>query len=222
MTRNLILLSLLIISALFFAGIAKGDMPEEHKPVPCIGCHKETIGASEGPGECGTCHKYKLPEGGINVPMMQEQHNPNICRACHIGNTEVDGSDRDIIHNAHNTVQCDQCHVSGSIGSIGGITNDSVDNNSGNTINSNFTIIKIEEGKAFQCTSCHGNQIHAIHMKKLGEGCPICHGSWASGRVYKSSNSSPMAAKTQENATLEQFTIFAFIKNLFYALLGIR
>jgi len=204
MNKNGIFLCLFSMSILLSAGIANADVPDFHKPIPCIGCHQETIGASEGPGECGTCHQYKLPAGGIDVPLMQEKHNPRICRACHIGNTEVDASDRDIFHNAHNTVQCDQCHVSG------------------NVTEGNSTIVKIEEGKAFQCTSCHGNQIHSIHMKKLGEGCPICHGSWAAGKVYAAGSESLASDKSQQNANYERFTIFAFIKNLFNAFLGIR
>ncbi len=206
MTKNGILLCLLVI-VLLSAGIANADMPDGHKPVPCIGCHQETIGAPNGEGECGDCHKYRLPDGGINVPMMQEQHNPKICRACHIGNTIENASNRDLVHNAHNTVQCSTCHVSGN----------SSDNNSSDGIN----IVKIEPGTAFQCTSCHGNQIHAIHMKNLSEACPICHGSWANGKVY-SADASPSQDSSQESAVYERFTIFAFIKNLFNALLGIR
>ncbi len=197
MNKNGILLYLLVI-VLLSVGIAKADMPDGHKPVPCVGCHKETINADSGSGECGDCHKYRLPDGGINVPMMQEQHNPNICRACHIGNTIENASNRDLVHNAHNTVQCSTCHVSGN----------SSDNNSTDGI----TIVKIEPGTAFQCTSCHGNQIHAIHMKNLSEACPICHGSWANGKIY-SADASPSQDSSQESAVYERFTIFAFIKN---------
>jgi predicted CXXCH cytochrome family protein len=206
MNKNGILLCLLVI-VLLSAGIAKADMPDGHKPVPCVGCHKETIGADAGPGECGNCHDYVVSGKGIDVPKMQEQHNPNICRACHIGNTIENASNRDLVHNAHNIVQCSTCHVSGN----------ATHNNSTDGI----TIVKIEPGKAFQCTSCHGNQIHAIHMKNLSQGCPICHGSWASGKVY-SADASPSQDISQENAIYERFTIFAFIKNLFNALLGIR
>lgn len=198
MNKNGIFLCILAITVLS-AGIAKADVPDFHKPIPCIGCHKETIGAETGPGECGNCHNYNLPSGGINVPLMQEKHNPNICRACHIGITAVDASDRDLTHNAHNNVKCEQCHVS---------------------TEGSSTIVKIEQGKAFQCASCHGNTIHGIHIKKLGEGCPICHGSWANGKVYKGNTS--LQDKSQENAIYERFTIFTFIKNLFYALFGIR
>lgn len=202
-----IFLCLFVISVLLSAGVAGADVPDFHKPIPCIGCHQETLGASEGPGECGNCHEYRLPSGGINVPLMQEKHNPNICRACHIGKTAVNASDRDLFHNAHNSVQCDQCHVSGN----------ATESNS----TQGLAIIKIEEGKAFQCSSCHGNQIHSIHMNKLGEACPICHGSWAAGKVYNN-DTSLSADKSQENTNFERFTIFAFIKNLFNALLGIR
>lgn len=208
MNKNGIFLCIFVMSVLLSAGTAKAEVPDFHKPILCIGCHKETIGADAGSGECGNCHEYRLPSGGINVPTMQEQHNPNICRACHIGNTAVDASNRDLFHNAHNTVQCSSCHVSGN----------ATDNNSAEGL----TIVKIEAGKAFQCTSCHGNQIHRIHMKKLGEGCPICHGSWAAGKVYKSGDTSPSQDISQENAIYERFTIFTFIKNLFNALLGIK
>ncbi len=207
MNKNVIPLCLLVI-VLFSAGIAKAEVPDFHKPIPCIGCHQETLGVSAGPGECGDCHKYRLPSGGINVPMMQEQHNPNICRACHIGNTLVDASNRDLFHNAHNTVQCSQCHVSGN----------ATDNSSAE---GGVTVVGIEPGRAFQCTSCHGNQIHAIHMKNLSQACPICHGSWANGKVYNG-DSSQSQDSSQENAIYERFTIFAFIKNLFNTLLGIR
>ncbi len=205
MNRNGILLCLLAI-VLMSAGIAKAEIPDGHKPIPCIGCHKETVGVPAGSGECDDCHKYTLNSGGINVPMMQEQHNPNICTACHIGNTMVDASNRDLVHNAHNTVQCSKCHVSGN----------TTDNNS----TTGLTVVGIQPGRAFQCTSCHGNQIHAIHMKNLSQGCPICHGSWAAGKVYNGDAPIPQSSP-QENSSYERFTIFAFIKNLFNALLGI-
>lgn len=204
MNKNGIFLCLFVISVLLSAWIAKADIPDGHKPIPCIGCHKETIGASTGEGDsCDNCHNYRRLPVGIDVPKMQEQHNPNICRACHIGKTAVDASDQDLFHNAHNTVQCSSCHVSG------------------NATEGNSTIVKIEAGKAFRCTSCHGNQIHSIHMKNLSEGCPVCHGSWANGKVYKEDTSLSQDI-SQVNANYERFTIFAFIKNLFSALLGIK
>lgn len=209
MNKKGIFLCLFVMSVLLSAGTAKAEVPDFHKPIPCIGCHQETLGVASGPGECGNCHNYRQPSGGINVPLMQEQHNPKICRACHIGNTLADASDRDIFHNAHNTVQCSQCHVSGNA-------------TESNSTVGNFAIIKIEEGKAFQCTSCHGNQIHGIHIKNLNKACPICHGSWAASKIYRGESASPSSAKAEENANLGRFTIFAFIKSLFNALLGIR
>ncbi len=210
MNQRTILLSLFLMSILLSSWIAKADIPDGHKPIPCIGCHKETLGASAGDSgdECDNCHEYRLPGGGINVPLMQEQHNPKICTACHIGNTEVDGSNRDLFHNAHNTVKCSRCHVSGN----------ATDNNS---TGGSVTVVGIEPGRAFQCTSCHGNQIHAIHMKNLSQGCPICHGSWAAGKVYSGFSSSSQESP-QQNAIYEHFTIIDFIKNLFNEVLGIK
>jgi hypothetical protein len=202
MNEKGIFLCLFVMYVLLIAGTAKAEIPDFHKPIPCTGCHKETIGADAGPGECGNCHDYRMPSGqGINVPMMQEKHNPNICIACHIGNTAVDASDRDIFHNAHNSVLCDKCHVSG------------------NGTEGSSIIVKIEPGKAFQCTSCHGNQIHSIHIKKLGDGCPICHGSWADGKIY-GGNTALVQDRAQVNSNYERLTIFTFIKNLFNAMIG--
>ncbi len=180
--------------------ISKADMPDNHKPILCIGCHKETLGASSGKGECGHCHYYKFPAGGINVPLMEQQHNPNICRACHMGNTLANASARDIFHNGHSAVKCSRCHIS-----------------------DNSAVVKIEgiEEKGFPCVECHGNQIHSIHVKNLDKACLICHGSWAKGKVYKSKVSSISLANAQENTRLERFTLFSFIKNFFNYLLGV-
>ncbi len=190
------LLCFIVISVLSSASAA-ADIPDWHKPIPCTGCHQETLGASSGPGECGNCHSYILPDNTLNVPLMQSKHNPEICRACHIGNTAIDASDQDIFHNGHNAVQCSRCHMA-----------------------DNSTIIKIGEGKAFQCVSCHGDQVHGIHVKNLDNICSTCHGSWAAGRVYRSDNASFPQNRSQENLSLERFTIFALIKNLISALLG--
>ncbi len=183
-------LCIFVISILLNTYTARADMPDDHKPIPCIGCHQETLGAWNGRGECGDCHKYKFITGGINVPKMEAEHNPNICTACHIGNTELNGSERDVFHNAHNTIQCIECHLS----------------------QDGSAVLRIKEGKAFQCTSCHGTKIHSIHAANISKGCPICHGSWAAGKTtYNPSQS----AKTQKNTNLEQFTIFDILKNIF-------
>ena len=171
------------------------------KPIPCIGCHQETLGASNGRGECGDCHKYRLSAGGIDVPKMEAEHNPNICRECHIGNTEINGSERDTYHNAHNTIQCSVCHV-----------------DSGSSDNSD--VRKIKEGTAFQCVSCHSSKIHSIHAGNLSKACPVCHGSWAAGKTtYNPESASPQSANVPRNTALEQFTILDIIKNIFNAVL---
>ncbi len=188
-------LFILFIFTLLITFTAKADVPDDHKPIPCIGCHRETLGAWNGRGECD-CHKYKLSTGGIDVPKMEAEHNPNICRACHIGNTEINGSERDIYHNAHNTIQCAVCHV-----------------DSGSSDNSE--VRRIKEGKAFQCVSCHGSKIHSIHAGNLSKACPVCHGSWAAGKTYNPESASLQSAKAQEKTAFEQFTILDIIKNIF-------
>ncbi len=196
-------LCILVISVLLSTFTARADVPADHpKPIPCVGCHQETLGVSNGPGECGDCHKYTLSAGGIDVPKMEAEHNPNICKACHIGNTEINGSERDIYHNAHNTIQCAVCHV-------------------GSSSSDNSDVRRIKEGKAFQCISCHGSKIHSIHAGNLSKACPVCHGSWAAGKIYNPESASLQSAKSQENVNLEQFTIFDMIKNIFNSILGI-
>ncbi len=201
--KTAVFLSLLFIFILLSTTFAKADMPDGHKPVPCIGCHQETLGAYNGGGECGDCHKYRTDNGnggGIDVPKMEAEHNPNICRACHIGNTEINGSERDIYHNAHNTIQCSVCHV-----------------DSGSSDNSD--VRRIKEGVAFQCVSCHGSNIHSIHAGNLSKACPVCHGSWAAGKTYNPESASPQPA--QEKAALEQFTVLDIIRNIFNSILKI-
>jgi hypothetical protein len=203
--KTSLFLSLLFILILLGAILAKAEMPDDHKLVPCIGCHKETLGADNGYGDeiCDECHKYRTNSGtgGIDVPKMEAEHNPNICQACHIGNTEINGSERDIYHNAHNTIQCSVCHVDSSS-------------------SDNSDVRKIKEGTAFQCVSCHGSKIHSIHAGNLSKACPVCHGSWAAGKTtYNPESSSLQSAKAQKGAALEQFTVLDIIKNIFNIIL---
>ena len=194
MNKKVIFLWVFFIFFLFAAGIAQA-VPSWHKPIPCVGCHGETLNVPAGGGgegdECGGCHKYRLPAGGINVSKMEEEHNPNICRTCHMGNTLVNASEKELFHNGHNATE------------------------------DNFTIIKIQSN-GFQCVSCHGSKIHGIHIKNLGKACPICHGSWAKDKVYIENNASSSSNTSLENSNLERFTIFAFIKNLFNAIFGVK
>ncbi len=201
MHKNAALLVLSLISLLLIAGIAKAEMMDWHKPTPCVGCHAETLGADYGSGECGNCHDYRSSSGEIDVPLMQSQHNPKICKGCHMGNTLVDASEKEIFHNGHNNVKCTQCHTE-----------------------NNFTVIKIGT-KGFECVSCHGNQVHGIHIKNLDKTCPTCHGSWAKDKVYignTDSSSLNTSNKSQQNSNLEKFTIFSFIKSLFNIILGVK
>jgi hypothetical protein len=204
--KTTVFLSLLLIFILLSTTFAKAEMPDGHKPVPCIGCHKETLGADNGYGDeiCDECHKYRTDNGnggGIDVPKMEAEHNPNICRACHIGNTEINGSERDIYHNAHNTIQCSVCHV-----------------DSGSSDNSD--VRRIKEGSAFQCVSCHGSKIHSIHAGNLSKACPVCHGSWAAGKTtYSPESASLQSANAKRGTALEQFTVLDIIKNIFSSIL---
>ncbi len=198
-------LYILIISILLNTFIARAEISPDSphfssKPIPCIGCHQGILDAPDGRGECGDCHKYKLSDGGIDVPKMEAEHNPNICRACHIGNTESNGSESDIYHNAHNTIQCAVCHVDSSS-------------------SDNSDVRGIKEGIAFQCVSCHGNKIHSIHSGNLSKACPVCHGSWAAGKTYNPESAPPQAANTQEKTAFEQFTTLDVIKNIFNSIL---
>ncbi len=183
----------LLLPILLLIGSAKADLLESHKPVPCIGCHQETLDAYSGKGECGNCHYYEL-----DVDKLQTEHNPKICTACHIGNTTANGDEREIFHNGHTAVNCTQCHVE-----------------------DNFTVLKIKND-GFKCVSCHGTEVHAIHAENLGKSCKICHGSWAAGKVYQGEGVSSLTNSSGENERLERFTIFNFIRNLFNALLGLK
>jgi len=144
-----------------------------HKPVPCIGCHSETIMASTGEEECFGCHDI-----GLNVTRLESEHNPRICKACHMGNTMINASEKEIFHNGHNAVNCSTCHTE-----------------------DNFTVIKIKSN-GFECVSCHSNKVHSIHIENLEKACPICHGSWAKGNVYIE-KSSPTTNESIQNAKFE-------------------
>ena len=188
LNKHVVFILFIFISVIMSAGAAKAEDMSWHKPVPCIGCHFETIGASTGKEECFSCHDY-----GLNVGRLESEHNPKICKACHMGNTLVNASEKEIFHNGHNAVNCSTCHTE-----------------------DNFTVIKIKNN-GFECVSCHSTNVHSIHIKNLYKACPICHGSWATGKTYIS-NSGTNTSK--QNSDLEKFTIFAFIKNLIYAILG--
>jgi hypothetical protein len=183
----------LIIFILLIVGSAKAEMPESHKPVPCTGCHLETLGPDAGDVNCENCHYYRL-----DINKLQTEHNPKICTACHIGNTTANGDEREIFHNGHSAMNCTQCHVE-----------------------DNFTVLKMKND-GYKCVSCHGTDAHLIHAKNLDKACPICHGSWAAGKVYQGGGISSSANDSTDKEKLERFTIFNFIRNLFNALLGIK
>jgi hypothetical protein len=193
-------LLLLVLSIIMSAVSVKADINDYHSsgaPLPCLGCH-DTYGFSYGPGRCGNCHDY-----GSNKDSLEINHNPRICKACHVGNTMVNASEKELFHNGHNAVSCITCHTE-----------------------DNFTIIKIQN-KGFECVSCHGAQVHQIHIKNLEKVCPTCHGEWGIGKVYIAKTSSPSNKETvnsslERNAKLERFTIFSFIKNLIDVITGIN
>ncbi len=185
----------LLIFILLITWSAKAEMPDNHKPVPCIGCHQETLNAEAGNvgnDECGYCHSY-----GLDVKKLQAEHNPKICKACHMGNTIANASEKEIFHNGHNAVSCKRCHTE-----------------------DNFTIIKIKSD-GFKCVSCHGTNVHSIHIKNLDKACPICHGSWAKGKVYQGLEA-PSADISEKKEKYEGFTPFYFIRNLINRLFGIK
>jgi hypothetical protein len=182
----------LLIFILLITGYAKAEMPESHKPVPCTGCHVETLGADAGEVNCENCHYY-----GLDINKLQTEHNPKICTACHIGNTTANGDEREIFHNGHSAVNCTMCHVE-----------------------DNFTVLKMKTD-GYKCVSCHGTDVHLTHAKNLEKTCPICHGSWAAGKVYQGEGISSSTNSSNGKEKLERFTIFNFIRNLFNALLGI-
>ncbi len=189
--KSLYLLTFILL-IMVIIGTARAEIPDGHKPIPCVGCHYETLLANDGPGECGNCHYYKL-----EVDKLQAEHNPKICKACHMGNTIANGSEREIFHSGHSAVSCKRCHTE-----------------------DNFTVIKIKSN-GFKCVSCHGTNVHSIHIKNLNKACPICHGSWAAGKVYKGDTSSSLN-KLEEKEKYEGFTAFNFIRNIINMLLGIK
>lgn len=198
MNKTGIFLCLLGIFILLTVSSEATEVPSGHKPTPCFECHGGTIGADAGEGECGYCHSYKLPAGGIDVTLMQTEHNPKICKACHIGKTMIDATEKEIFHSGHNAVNCTQCHTQ-----------------------DNFTVIKIKSN-GFQCVSCHGNQVHGIHIKNLKKICSICHGSWAKDKVYIANSTSPSSSTSQQYFNLEGFTILSLIKKILNVILGVK
>jgi len=181
MNKNIFVLCVILFFLLHTPDIATaGDIPEDHIPIPCVGCHGETLDASVGTqqSECDGCHKYLL-----NVQKLEAEHNPKICKACHMGNTLINATEKQIFHNGHNAINCTTCHTQ-----------------------DNFTVVKIEgiEKQGFQCVKCHGNQVHRIHIQNLDKICPICHGSWAKGKIYI--KNSPISSNDPEkNMNLEKF-----------------
>lgn len=173
-----------------FTNIANAMDMANHIPVPCIGCHYETLNIPSGQGnDCdGGCHSISKEE-------LVSQHDPKICKTCHMGNTVVGGSEKEIFHNGHNAVNCTQCHTE-----------------------DNFTVIKIK-GNGFECVSCHG-RIHNIHIKNLEKICPLCHGSYANDKIYKAPASTEKSNMSLQIANLERFTLFSFLRGIFNSILG--
>ena len=190
MKKNSIIL-LFIVTFIFNAGIVKAENLDFHKPTPCFGCHLEGIYADYGSVECGNCHDYYL-----DVERLESGHNPKICTACHMGNTLINASTKEIFHNGHEAVNCTTCHTE-----------------------DNFTVIKMRN-TGFECVSCHSTKVHSIHIKNLDKACPICHGSWAKGKVYIPNT--PSSNTSQEILKFEKFTIFYIIKTLFNTLFGVK
>ncbi|MCX9012528.1 MAG: hypothetical protein OIN66_15600 [Candidatus Methanoperedens sp.] len=182
-----------LIAILLIAGHAKAvPLDYAHRPIPCFGCHGETLNIDYGPGECGNCHKYYL-----NVPQLEKEHNPKICKACHIGETLANGTEKEIFHNGHKAVSCTKCHTE-----------------------DNFTVLKIKSD-GFKCVFCHGVKVHSIHAKNINKACPICHGSWAAGKVYQGTKA-PSLDKPEDTEKYEGITAFHFIRSLINMLLGIK
>lgn len=164
----------------------------DHKPVICFnGCHDNggyNYGA-ESDNNCGNCHKYKLPEGGINVPLMEEEHNPNICKICH------NVQDANSYHNLHENVNgsCTRCH--GEKGQIPDKSwNECTGCHSGQ-------VHAIHQDKISQvCANCHG----------------IRPGTDPAGSA--SSNKEITAAIYSNVINYKQFTLFEVLKRILSSL----
>lgn len=187
-----------ILSTIWSVDIVDADRMEWHKPAPCFGCHGENLNIVVGSGgqECPNCHNYIIDRGKLNVEKLEDRHDPKICKRCHIGNTVINGSEREIFHAGHEAIDCIRCHTS-----------------------DNMTVIKIQN-KNFECVSCHGNKIHSIHINNLGKACPICHGSWAQDKIYKPENTSSRLQVDEDINKMEKFTIFNMLKSLLKTILG--
>ncbi len=206
MLPRLLIYTLILIIILLVTGLAKADnlrtdegggIPDWHKPIPCVGCHREGINVFV--GECDDCHEYVLNDKMILVSQLEQSHTPKICTACHMGNTMVNISTRDRFHTGHENVQCTKCHEY-----------------------DNFNIIKIKiKTNGFQCVSCHGNEIHGIHVKNLTKICQICHGSWAKGKnveYLKTFEKEQIAGNVENKERYGNVTIFDYVKSFINAI----
>lgn len=141
--KNKITMIIIFISFILPVSAEEGQM----LPVCTNGCHTER-GISYGITEenwCGSCHQY-VSKSVINIPAMEENHNPKTCSLCHnVGEPST-------FHTLHVNVtgSCNRCH-----GESGSAKPDKSFNN---------------------CAGCHGGRIHNIHEENLGELCTTCHG----------------------------------------------
>jgi len=116
-------------------------------PVCTNGCHTDR-GISYGITEeewCGSCHLY-VSKSLINIPALEETHNPKTCTLCH---TITESS---TFHARHVNVtgSCNRCH--GELGSA------------------------IPTSTFSACAGCHSGQIHEIHDEVKETICLNCHG----------------------------------------------
>ncbi len=77
----------------------------EERAVICIPCHNNIgVDVYKDDNECGDCHNYLTVDRNLNIPLFEEQHNPNICSACH------PIKDANSYHQTHGNVSCQTCH----------------------------------------------------------------------------------------------------------------
>ena len=147
------------------------------------GCHQRF--PAGGDDVCGNCHSY-----GLNVPVLESQHNPNICKGCH------SITDKNNFHMVHKEVSCDtKCHT--------------VQNTKVSTPKNSFT----------KCESCHTMKIHTLHENKVSELCSTCHGSAVSSNTNPIS-ASTMGSTTYFAANYQKFTLYEMFKRLITELEG--